>query len=203
MLLSNTDLEEYIKDGRIKVTPEAKISDIQPASIDLHLGPTGLMFKAHKPKNPWDTEPVFYIDPGIDQAHEMGKIIFPAREQAAMFLLGSHEFALGYINESITVPYDLCAFLHGCSGLARYGLFIHVNAGLLDPDWGGNATLEIFNASPHPIRLWYGMRIGTVTYQMMRTPSNRPYGHKSRKSKYQGDDTVVSSRYHQDLLAVV
>ena len=101
--------------------------------------------------------------------------------------------------ETIAVPNDLVARLDGKSSLGRVGLLIHATAGLVDPGWEGRLTLELMNLAPFPITLFAGMKIGQISFEMMSTPVENPYGGGGLSSKYQGDTEPTPSRYHLEL----
>ena len=54
--------------------------------------------------------------------------------------------------------------LEGKSSLGRLGLLIHSTAGYVDPGWKGNLTLELSNVANLPIALYFGMRIGQISF---------------------------------------
>ncbi len=60
--------------------------------------------------------------------------------------------------------------------LGRLGLLIHSTAGYVDPGWKGNLTLELSNVANLPIALYYGMRIGQISFFRMTSEVDRPYG---------------------------
>ena len=89
------------------------------------------------------------------------------------------EFVLGQTLEWVELPNDLVARLEGRSSLGRLGLLIHSTAGYVDPGWKGNLTLELSNVANLPIALYYGMRIGQISFFKMSSPVDRPYGSPS------------------------
>jgi dCTP deaminase len=90
------------------------------------------------------------------------------------------------------------ARIEGKSSLGRLGLMIHSTAGFIDPGWSGNLTLELANVSRLPITLYFGMRIGQISFQEMTTEVDRPYGSKELSSRYQGQESPTASRTHLD-----
>ncbi len=54
--------------------------------------------------------------------------------------------------------------------MGRLGLLIHSTAGYVDPGWKGNLTLELSNVANLPIALYFGMRIGQISYFEMSSP---------------------------------
>ena len=50
------------------------------------------------------------------------------------------------------------------SSLGRLGLLIHSTAGFIDPGWDGHVTLELSNVANLPITIYYGMKIGQLSF---------------------------------------
>jgi len=84
------------------------------------------------------------------------------------------------------------------SSLGRLGLLIHSTAGYVDPGWKGNLTLELSNVANLPIALYYGMKIGQISFFRMSSPVERPYGSVGLGSKYQGQSEPTASAFHSD-----
>ncbi|MBI2780305.1 MAG: dCTP deaminase [Chloroflexi bacterium] len=84
------------------------------------------------------------------------------------------------------------------SSLGRLGLLIHSTAGYVDPGWKGNLTLELSNVANLPIALYFGMKIGQISYFRMTSAVDRPYGSKELGSKYQGQSEPTASAFHRD-----
>ena len=84
------------------------------------------------------------------------------------------------------------------SSLGRLGLLIHSTAGYVDPGWKGNLTLELSNVANLPIALYFGMKIGQISFFVMSSPVERPYGSKDLGSKYQGQSTPTASAFYRD-----
>ncbi len=84
------------------------------------------------------------------------------------------------------------------SSLGRLGLLIHSTAGYVDPGWKGNLTLELSNVANLPIALYFGMRIGQISFFEMSSPVERPYGSKGLGSRYQGQRSPTASGAYRD-----
>jgi deoxycytidine triphosphate deaminase len=84
------------------------------------------------------------------------------------------------------------------SSLGRLGLLIHSTAGYVDPGWKGNLTLELSNVANLPIALYYGMKIGQISFFRMSSEVERPYGSPELGSKYQGQSEPTASAFHRD-----
>jgi deoxycytidine triphosphate deaminase len=81
------------------------------------------------------------------------------------------------------------------SSLGRLGLLIHSTAGFIDPGWDGHVTLELSNVANLPITIYYGMKIGQLSFVQLTEPAAAPYGSDALGSKYQGQRGPTPSRY--------
>jgi dCTP deaminase len=185
MVLSDRSIREEIKKGRIVISP-LDASDIQPASVDLHLDRKVLVFTNSR-------RPYIDVKESLEDLTELVEIM-----DGSPFILHPGEFVLGSTVEHIELPEDLVARLEGKSSLGRIGLVIHSTAGFVDPGWKGHLTLELSNLARLPITLYYGMKIGQISFLQLTTPAERLYGSKSLGSKYQGQTEPTPSRFHQD-----
>lgn len=183
MVLSDRTIREQLLAGRIRIEPIDE-SDIQPSSVDLHLGSRFQVFRNSRYP---------YIDPSMDQAGLTELVEATAEEP---FVLHPGEFVLAATVETLTLPDDVVARLEGKSSLGRLGLLIHSTAGYIDPGWEGTITLELSNVANLPILLSPGMAIGQVSFMMMTTPVDRPYGTAGLRSRYQGQADPTPSRSH-------
>ena len=93
---------------------------------------------------------------------------------------------LGCTNEITYCPNYLTSRVEGKSTLGRIFLAIHVTAGVSDGGWEGQITLEIVNHSPWGIKLWDNMPIAQVSYFMLDSECEVPYGSKKLNSHYKG-----------------
>jgi len=181
MVLSDHSIKEQLLQGRIRIEP-LDPEDIQPSSVDLHLGGHFQVFRNSRYP---------YIDPSREQDGIMELVEASAEDP---FVLHPGEFVLGTTIERIVLPNDIVARLEGKSSLGRLGLLIHSTAGYVDPGWDGRLTLELSNVANLPIVLMPGMAIGQISFSHMTTPVDRPYGTPGLGSKYQGQNDVTSSR---------
>ena len=185
MVLSDKSIREEIDKGRIVMSP-LDSSDIQPASVDLHLDRKVLVFTNSR-------QPYIDVKESLENLTELVEI-----QNGNPFILHPGEFVLGSTVEHIELPEDLVARLEGKSSLGRIGLVIHSTAGFVDPGWKGHLTLELSNLARLPITLYYGMKIGQISFLQLTTPAERLYGSESLGSKYQGQTDPTPSRFHQD-----
>lgn len=185
MVLSDHTIKEEIAKGRIVVNPFDP-SCIQPASVDLHLDRRLLVFRNTR-------------QPYIDVHKEMPDLTdVEDIPSDSPFILHPGEFVLGSTLESVTLPDDIVARLEGKSSLGRIGLLIHSTAGYVDPGWDGHLTLELSNVANLPVTLYYGMKIGQISFLYLSTPADNKYGSPALGSKYQGQTEPTASRVYQD-----
>lgn len=185
VVLSDRSIREALGEGRIVIDP-VDPGDIQPASVDLHLDRQVLVFSNHQ-------RPYIDVKESLESLSELVEI-----EEDKPFILHPGDFVLGSTVEHIELPEDLVARLEGKSSLGRIGLVIHSTAGFVDPGWKGNLTLELSNLARLPITLYYGMKIGQISFLTLTTPAERLYGSESLGSKYQGQTEPTASRFHRD-----
>ncbi|WP_409200708.1 dCTP deaminase [Methanobrevibacter sp. DSM 116169] len=187
-ILSDKDIKEYLDAEKIVIEPLKDEQQIQPSSVDLRLGEEFKIFKViRKP----------YIDP-LDEEDVAEYMESCHVDDGKAFIIHPNEFALATTDEYIKVPDDLVARVEGRSSMGRLGVTMHVTAGYIDPGFEGKITLEISNIGAMPVALYPGQRVCQVVFETMTTPSERPYGHPERNSKYMGQKRPESSRIKQD-----
>ncbi len=185
MILSDHSIKKQMAKGRIEIDPLGP-NAVQPASVDIRLDSEILVFR-----NNWRTH-IDVMQPADDVVERV------TVEEGRPFLLHPGQFALGSTLETVTIPDDIVARIEGKSSLARYGLLIHSTAGFVDPGWSGKLTLEFSNVGILGITLRQGMKIGHISFTQLTTPADNPYGSSELRSKYQGQDGPVASRYYMD-----
>ena len=185
MVLSDKSIKEEMSKGRIIIEP-SDLSCVQPASVDVHIDKKLLVFRGSRRPFIDVREPTGDLTEALDIDEEKPFILHPG------------EFVLGSTLENITLPNDIVARLEGKSSLGRLGLLIHSTAGYVDPGWSGHLTLELSNVARLPITLYFGMKIGQISFLRLTTVVDNPYGSTSLGSKYQGQKDPTASRYYQD-----
>ena len=161
-------------------------SCLQPSSVDLHLDREFRVFRNNR---------YAFIDVREPQP-DLTELV--SITDAEPFILHPGEFVLGQTLEWVELPDDLVGRLEGKSSLGRLGLLIHSTAGYVDPGWKGTLTLELSNVANLPIALYFGMKIGQISFFAMSSPVERPYGSKDLGSKYQGQSTPTASASYRD-----
>ena len=185
MVLSDKTIKEYLQSDKILIDPIDQ-SDIQPASVDLHIDKGILIFKN-------SAEP--FIDLKKELPNLTESVVINKDEP---FMLHPGEFVLASTIERIKLSDNVVGRLEGKSSLGRVGLLIHSTAGYVDPGWDGQLTLELTNVAKLPITLYYGMRIGQISFLDLSTSAENPYGSTKLSSRYQGQTDATASKIHLD-----
>ena len=188
MILSDADIRRRLADGELVVEPLADPElQVQPASIDLRLGREFLEFQRTN---------ISCIHP--DSEREVDEYVEESHVEAGEdFVLHPGDFVLGTTKERVEIPPDLIAHVEGRSSLGRLAVMVHATAGLADPGYQGQITLELSNLGTAPVALTPGMRISQLTFTELKSPAERPYG-TERGSKYQGQSGPQASRIQSD-----
>jgi dCTP deaminase len=184
-VLSDRDISAAVAAGRIGIRPYQD-RDLQPSSVDLHLDRQFRVFRNSR---------YAFIDVRSPQP-DLTELLSVADDEP--FVLHPGEFVLGQTLEWVELPDDLVARLEGKSSLGRLGLLIHSTAGYVDPGWKGNLTLELSNVANLPIALYFGMKIGQISFLTMSSAVARPYGSAGLGSKYQGQSEPTASAFFED-----
>lgn len=179
-MLPDHAIAARIKAGDLVIDPEPTLDRLQPSSIDLTLGDSYRVFTGHH-------RPIT-----LDAIPDDLTVRLPIGPEGLTLQPG--DFVLATTAERVTIPPDLCAFLHGRSTLGRLGLAVHVTAGLVDPGYHGDVTLEMCNVGPLTVTLRPGDPIGQLTFEQLSAAAMRPYGHPSLASRYQGQAGTTAPR---------
>ena len=188
MILSDADILGRLDEGDLVVEP---LSDpdiqVQPASVDLRLGREFLEFQhANIPCIHPNSE-------GETDEYTESTVV----DEDGEYILHPGDFVLGTTHERVEIPDDLIAHVEGRSSLGRLAIVVHATAGLCDPGYKGQITLELSNLGTAPVALTPGMRISQLTFTELKTPAERPYG-EERGSKYQDQTGPQASKIQGD-----
>jgi dCTP deaminase len=185
MILSDRDIKAHLASGKISVNPLDE-GRIQPASIDLRLDKTFLIFDTVNHSIIDVKEPV----DGLMRRVEI--------DEEKPFILHPGEFALGTTYEEVGVGNDMVGRLEGKSSLGRLGIIIHATAGYLDPGNKLKLTLELSNIGALPVKLYYKMPIAQMSFTPLSSECEHPYGSKALGSKYYGAQEPQASQMHKN-----
>lgn len=150
--------------------------DIEPASIDLHLGDTFLTLAAR--------DEGCVIDPLQTPDYDTHLVV-----EGDCFILHPRSFAIGGTVERIGLSRELAAQVDGKSSFGRLGLLVHCTAGWVDPGFQGTLTLEFFNATSRPIQLWPLMPIAQLVVHSLSTTATIGYN-----GRYAHSDVPIGSK---------
>ncbi len=188
MILSDTDIGRRLNEGSLVIEPlDDPDLQVQPASVDLRLGREFLEFQRTN---------IPCIHPGSEDevADYVAETVVDEGED---FVLHPGDFVLGTTKERVEIPPDLIAHVEGRSSLGRLAIVVHATAGIADPGYCGQITLELSNLGAAPVALTPGMRISQLTFTELSSPAQRPYG-EERGSKYQQQEGPQASKIGGD-----
>lgn len=185
MILSDGSIKKGIEKGFIKIEP-FDIACLQPASYDLHLGNTLMIFDEQKHQIIDVREPV---------TDRMKTIKL---KPGGAYILMPGAFVLANIAEITGVDNKHVGRLEGKSSLGRLGLVIHATAGFLDAGNELRMTMHMTNLSPLPIKIYEGMKIAQIEFEEIDKEVERPYGTEGLGSKYYKNMTVMPSFMHKN-----
>src|SRR4051812_3258884 len=180
--LSDGTIRRLLEEGRVKIEPFDDAM-IQPASVDLKLGPSFRVFHNFRVESIDLADPPQGLTEHVEIAEDEPFVVHPG------------EFVLGRTTETVELPDDVVARVKGKSSLGRLGLIVHATAGFVDPGFKGTLTLEITNLTRVPIKLWAGKPIAQLSFMTLDAPALRPYGHPELGSHYHGQVEATESRY--------
>ena len=188
MILSDADILDRLAEGDLVVDPLDDVdTQVQPASVDLRLGPEFLEFQRTNIScihpNREDEVSEYITETVVDDGEE--------------FILHPGDFVLGTTKERVEIPADLVANVEGRSSLGRLAVVVHATAGYIDPGYRGQVTLELSNLGTAPVALTPDMRISQLVFTELKRPAERPYG-AERGSKYQDQSGPQASRIGDD-----
>lgn len=171
MILTGSQIILSVQNKDILISPFSE-TRVSTNSYDLSLGETYLR----------------YIEPILDPRKEnkYAKCIIPEEG----LILKKGDFILAETIETIGSE-KFVPILHGKSGIARLGLFVHITANLVDLGYLGRITLQLY--ATQPIVLYKGMHIAQLTFWMAKGEVT-PY-----MGKYQNGKGPQASKTHYDV----
>jgi dCTP deaminase len=170
MILTGKKIQEEVEVGRIDLEPFFP-DKVTTNSYDLALGGIIIRYKADiiDPREPAPFEEIQIPDSGL--------------------LLNKGDFALGHSRERLGSDFYV-PIIHGKSGTARMGLFVHVTADLIDIGSHGVTTFQLY--ATLPVRIYANMPIAQVSFW-------KPLGDiELYKGKYQNSTGPRPSMTYKD-----
>jgi dCTP deaminase len=193
MRLCDKDIEQYLYEDKIIISPKPDSSMISGVSVDIRLGNEFRVFQDH-------TAPFIDLSGPKDEMQKAMNSVMSDEINIAdgdAFFLHPGELALAVTYESVTLPDNIVGWLDGRSSLARLGLMVHVTAHRIDPGWSGQIVLEFYNSGKLPLALRPKMKIAALNFETMSSSAARPYN-KREDAKYKGQKGAVASRISED-----
>lgn len=170
MILSHFDIIEEYEKGKIRISP-FNPQKVTTNSYDLKLGAKLLKY----------TDAI--IDPKKENKYELIDI------PDSGYLMNKGDFLLGETQEMIGSDFYV-PLIHGKSGIARMGLFIHVTADIFDIGYFGKSTLQLY--ATLPVKLYVGMDIAQVSFWTVKGEIELYSG------KYQNSVEPVASKINKE-----
>jgi dCTP deaminase len=174
MILSDSSILKEMKDGNIVISPFT-YANLNPCSIDLTI--------ANKYK--------LYENDTLDVKVKQDAWEFTMPEDGVVLKPGM--VYLYHCNETIGIKGNIRGKVEGKSSLGRYGLFVHVTAGFIDPGFQGSLVLEL--VATQPIRIYPNMKICQIEFARVEGDIIESYDKKAG-SKYQNQSGTQESKYH-------
>ena len=193
MRLCDTDIERYLDDGIISLTPRPDNDKINGDNHRCTLGNSFRVFREHSAPYIDLSGPKEEVSAQLESV--MSDEIIIGDDEA--FFLHPGELALSVTLESVKLPSNIVGWLDGRSSLARLGLMVHVTAHRIDPGWEGKIVLEFFNAGKLPLALRPNMAIGALSFEVLSGHAEKPY-YARKDAKYKNQQSAVSSRINED-----
>ena len=110
--------------------------------------------------------------------------------QGEVCIVPPNSFALARSVEYFRIPRDVLTLFVGKSTYARCGILVNVTP--FEPEWEGNATLEISNTTPLPAKIYSFEGLCQVLFFQSTEPCTTSY--KDRRGKYQGQSSITTAR---------
>ena len=150
MILGNEAIKQALATGEIVCSPP-------PARIETHID-------VHLGCDFWVPRSDEIIDMGSSDPKDHFLPVFGVTKEEPLYLW-PNEFCLAHTDEYIgTTVADIEPHLETRSTVARWGLTVHVSAGIGDAGYCSRWTLELYNHGPSSLMLYPGMRIGLIKF---------------------------------------
>ncbi|MCS6788486.1 MAG: dCTP deaminase [Aigarchaeota archaeon] len=166
MILSDFDLWNYIKSGRLRVDPISE-DTVRENGLDLRIGEE--IARLRPVEEVLDT-----MDGDVNRFYQI--------ERGSSFVIRPREHVLLHTVEFVSMPKDLMGFVNLRSTFARLGLSIPPT--IIDADFEGQLTIEMVGGE-FPVRLHAGQRFLHVVFAKLTSEVSSPY-----RGKYQGQRGV-------------
>lgn len=182
MILVDKQILKKVSSGKLGIEPFC-VDRVQPNSYDVSLSQNFTYIGR-------DCNDV--LDVKDKNTYDLGAVSV----RGCSIILTPGEFVLGETSEKVQLPDNIVASIEGKSSLARLGLQIHQTGGWIDAGFAGTITLELYNASPRPIKLYAGMPIGQLVFFKTKHCAI-PYS-RMPHAKYYQQTGATTSKYYEN-----
>lgn len=110
--------------------------------------------------------------------------------KGSVCVIPPNSFVLGMTVEYLKIPRNVLTICLGKSTYARCGIIVNVTP--FEPEWEGNATLEISNTTPLPARVYANEGIAQVIF--LESDEDCEMSYADKKGKYQKQTGVTPPR---------
>lgn len=169
MALSDVEIFEAFDRDEVTIDPSPDVTQINPASIDLRLGPIIHHFRPSPGGIDVDLRRV-KINDFIRYATDTVDL-----SDRDSWVLEQGHFAIGYTRERVALSSALLARVEGRSTLARFGLSVHNTAPTIQPGWDGVIALEFTNVGAVNLKLSLDLIVCQLILERLGRPASTGY----------------------------
>lgn len=159
MILTDREIQIFIANSQITITPEPEADAYSSTSLDLTLSEHGEIWKK-KPGEPIRPNAAGYNYKQLEER----------RTKVALkgFPFAPNSLLLAWTEQTVILPLTsrIAARVEGKSGLARLGMIIHMTAPTIHAGFKGQIQLEMCNLGPYEIILDAGMPICQLIFEI-------------------------------------
>ena len=190
MFLSANEIASEVREGRLRIDP-FNPDFLKPASYVLRLGNSWRAWsKADEPIEVWSERA------GESQ---LGSLF---HSDECVLRIGN--VVLGSTMERLRLPNGLVGLVMNLSHLARFGISVHFQAGLVSPGFGTTVstalTLELASFNPSPLKLRAGMPVCHLA--IARVAEDSDSGNSLARSIYEGREVPCPPMLYEEFKSV-
>ena len=179
-VLTNIDIMQQIKSGRLIFEPALDRFQLQAHSVDLRLGFTFLVPKSWQVTSKGREQ--LHLDFYAPETPEHFDVV--ELEKGQFFDLLPHEHVLVSSLESIKIPDDIMAVMYPRSSINRKGISVD-QTGIVDSGYQGQLVIPIRNnTQSQTVRLYPGERFCQLVFEKLLKEV------EARKSRYHQKDII-------------